>query len=204
MATVVQRHGNCSCPTWQLQFSDMATAVTQAALKQGGDLYEKRVHLFGSTESHLLDIGGTVRTVHVPVIVAVDCPFTPLSTIGFTPLTLDGEDSVISVTYPLAPPMVWEFDWEMDSYEEFVHNVVLPENEKETLKLLLKAVQERKKQAKEERMKAIDAMDPETKKAYADIRFYKFYPVKTWDTPNVKFNKSNYIGKFCRNAHFLM
>ena len=25
MATVVQRHGNCSCPTWQLQFSDMAT-----------------------------------------------------------------------------------------------------------------------------------------------------------------------------------
>lgn len=182
----------------------------EAALKQGGKLYEKRLHLFGSTEPQLLHdrFDGTLRMVHVPVIVVVDCPFTPLSTIGFTPLTLDGEDSYVRVTYPLEPPMVWEFDWEMDDCEELAHNVDLQENKKEKLKLLLKVVQQRKRRAKEARKKAIDAMDPETKEAYENIIFYKFYPVKTWYTPDVKL-KSKYIGEigrntFYRNAHHLM
>lgn len=40
-------------------------------------------------------------------------------------------------------------------------------------------------QAKEARKKAIDDMDPKLKEAFENIRFYKFYPVKTKDTPDV-------------------
>ena len=40
-------------------------------------------------------------------------------------------------------------------------------------------------QAKEARKKAIDDMDPKLKEAFENIRFYKFYPVKTDDTPDV-------------------
>ena len=40
-------------------------------------------------------------------------------------------------------------------------------------------------QAKEARKKAIDDMDPKLKEAMQNIRFYKFYPVKTKDTPDV-------------------
>jgi hypothetical protein len=40
-------------------------------------------------------------------------------------------------------------------------------------------------QAKEARKKAIDDMDPKLKEALQNIRFYKFYPIKTPDTPDV-------------------
>lgn len=40
-------------------------------------------------------------------------------------------------------------------------------------------------QAKEARKKAIDDMDPKVKEAFENIKFYKFYPVKTPDTPDV-------------------
>jgi hypothetical protein len=40
-------------------------------------------------------------------------------------------------------------------------------------------------QAKEARKKAIDDMDPKIKEAFENIQFYKFYPVKTLDTPDV-------------------
>ena len=40
-------------------------------------------------------------------------------------------------------------------------------------------------QAKEARKKAIDDMDPKMKEAFENIKFYKFYPVKTPDTPDV-------------------
>jgi hypothetical protein len=82
----------------------------------------------------------------------------------------------------------------MDDCEEYAHNVDLPQNKKEKLKLLLTVVQEGKWRAKEARKKAIDAMDPQTKEAYKNIIFYKFYPVKTWDTPDVMW-KSKYIGE---------
>jgi len=40
-------------------------------------------------------------------------------------------------------------------------------------------------QAKEARKKAIDDMDPKTREAFENIKFHKFYPVKTPDTPDV-------------------
>jgi len=40
-------------------------------------------------------------------------------------------------------------------------------------------------QAKEARKKAIGDMDPKKKEAFENIKFYKFYPVKTPETPDV-------------------
>jgi hypothetical protein len=40
-------------------------------------------------------------------------------------------------------------------------------------------------QTKEARKKVIDDMDPKTKEAFENIKFYKFYPVKTPYTPDV-------------------
>lgn len=123
----------------------------------------------------------------------------------------DENDTVISFLYPLEPPIVDEFDWEMDDYEDFADQKVqeggLPEDEKEKFKEFLKEkVRERKrelKQAKEARRKAIDDMDPKVKEAFENIKFYKFYPVKTPDTPDVNNVKARYINRYYRNAHYL-
>ncbi|PUZ49326.1 hypothetical protein GQ55_7G317300 [Panicum hallii var. hallii] len=124
----------------------------------------------------------------------------------------DEDDTVVNIIYPLEPPIVCDFDWEMDDYEDFadekVKDEVLPEDEKEKFKEFLKEkVRERKrelKQAKEARKKAIDDMDPKTREAFENIKFYKFYPVKTPDTPDVSNVKAKYINRYYRNAHYLM
>ncbi|CAD6213094.1 unnamed protein product [Miscanthus lutarioriparius] len=123
----------------------------------------------------------------------------------------DEDDTVISFLYPLEPPIVDEFDWEMDDYEDSADQKVqegMPEGEKEKFKEFLKEkVRERKrelKQAKEARKKAIDDMDPKMKEAFENIKFYKFYPVKTPDTPDVNNVKARYINRYYRNAHYLM
>ncbi|AQK44452.1 ATP/GTP binding protein-like [Zea mays] len=123
----------------------------------------------------------------------------------------DEENTTINFLYPLEPPIVDEFDWEMDDYEDFADQKVqegsLPEGEKEKFKEFLKEkVRERKRelrQAKEARKKAIDDMDPAMKEAFENIKFYKFYPVKTPDTPDVNNVKARYINRYYRNAHYL-
>ncbi|CAL5026739.1 unnamed protein product [Urochloa decumbens] len=256
----------------------------ERALEEGGELYGKKVYLFGSTEPQLLYVNGERKIVLIPVIIAVDCPFPPSDKIGinsvqreneeilpmkamkmawvpYVPLedrlsridslktkifTLgctqrrsalkhlktervkkfdycmpyymplqpieDEDDTVINFLYPLEPPIVDDFDWEMDDYEDFadqkVQDDILPEDEKEKFKGFLKEmVRERKrelKQAKEARKKAIDDMDPKEKEAFENIKFYKFYPVKTADTPDVGSVKSKYINRYYRSAHYLM
>ncbi|XP_066383187.1 protein HEAT INTOLERANT 4-like [Miscanthus floridulus] len=124
----------------------------------------------------------------------------------------DEDDTVINFLYPLEPPIVDEFDWEMDDYEDFADQKLqegsLPEGEKEKFKEFLKEkVRDRKrelKQAKEARKKAIDDMDPKMKEAFENIKFYKFYPEKTPDTPDVNNEKARYINRYYRNAHYLM
>ncbi|PAN38804.1 hypothetical protein PAHAL_7G199300 [Panicum hallii] len=124
----------------------------------------------------------------------------------------DEDDTVINFLYPLEPPIVDDFNWEMDDYEDFADQKVkdedLPEDEKEKFKEFLKEkVRERKrelKQAKEARKKAIDDMDPKKKEAFENIKFYKFYPVKTPDTPDVDSVKSKYINRYYRNTHYLI
>jgi len=47
-------------------------------------------------------------------------------------------------------------------------------------------------------------MDPKLKEALENIRFYKFYPVKTKDTPDVSKVQAKYINRYYRNAHELL
>ncbi|GJN01450.1 hypothetical protein PR202_ga18717 [Eleusine coracana subsp. coracana] len=48
------------------------------------------------------------------------------------------DDTVVNIIYPLEPPIVCDFDWEMDDYEDFadekIKDEVLPEDEKEKFK----------------------------------------------------------------------
>ncbi|RLM52833.1 hypothetical protein C2845_PMPSC032374 [Panicum miliaceum] len=89
--------------------------------------------------------------------------------------------------------IVFDFDWEYYDYEVFAEKIIkdegLPEDEKEKIKEFLKEkVKQRKielKQAEEARKKAFEDMDPKTREAFESIKFYKFYPVKTEDTPDV-------------------
>ncbi|XP_052144334.1 protein HEAT INTOLERANT 4-like [Oryza glaberrima] len=256
----------------------------EKALEEGGELYEKTVYLFGSTEPQLLGVNGESKIVLIPIVVAVDCPFPPSDKIGINSVQRENEeilpmkamkmawvpyfpledrlsridslktkiftlgctqrrsalrhlktervklfdycmpyymplnppenedDTVINILYPFEPPIFCEFNWEMDDYEDFADEKVkeegLPEDEREKMKEFLKEkVRERKrelKQAKEARKKAIDDMDPKIKEAFENIQFYKFYPVKTLDTPDVSNVKARYINRYYRNAHHLM
>uniref|UniRef100_A0A0D9VGF9 Uncharacterized protein n=1 Tax=Leersia perrieri TaxID=77586 RepID=A0A0D9VGF9_9ORYZ len=198
----------------------------QKALEEGGELYEKTVYLFGSTEPQLLDVNGESKIVLIPVVVAIDCPFPPSDKIGinsvqreneeilpmkamkmawvpYVPLedrlsridslktkvyTLgctqrrsalrhlktervklfdycmpyymplnppeDEDDTVVNILYPLESPIVCEFNWEMDDYEDFADEKVneekLREDEKEKFKEFLKEkVKERKRELKQ-------------------------------------------------------
>uniref|UniRef100_J3LD99 Uncharacterized protein n=1 Tax=Oryza brachyantha TaxID=4533 RepID=J3LD99_ORYBR len=124
----------------------------------------------------------------------------------------DEDDKVVDILYPLEQPIVCEFNWEVDDYEDFADEKVkeedLPENEKEKfMEFLKEKVRKRKrelKQAKDARKKAIDDMDAKAKEAFENIQFYKFYPAKTQDTPDVSNVKAKYIHRYYRNAHHLM
>lgn len=124
----------------------------------------------------------------------------------------DEEDTVVNIMYPLEPPIVCDFDWELDDIEEFTDELIkeetLAEDQKDAFKGYVKEqVRERKKaqrQAKEARKKAIEDMDPETKAAFENMRFYKFYPVQTPDTPDISKVKVAYINRYYGKAHVLM
>lgn len=121
----------------------------------------------------------------------------------------EDDDTVVHIMYPVDTMMGCDFDWDMDDLEEFadekVNDGVLPEDEREKFKEFVKEkVRERKrelKQAKEARRKAIDAIDPTTREAFENIKFYKFYPVKTPDTPSIK--KSTFINRYYLHAHYV-
>ncbi|ONK65225.1 uncharacterized protein A4U43_C07F34960 [Asparagus officinalis] len=124
----------------------------------------------------------------------------------------DEDDTVVNIMYPLEPPIVCDFDWELDDLEEFADELVqeetLSEDQKDAFKEYVKEqVRERKRaqrQAKEARRKAIEDMDPATKAAFENMQFYKFYPVQTPDTPDISKVKVPYINRYYGKAHVLM
>ncbi|XBJ17343.1 hypothetical protein VPH35_008768 [Triticum aestivum] len=59
-------------------------------------------------------------------------------------------------------------------------------------------------QAEEARKKAIEDMDPKQREAFENMKLYKFYPVKTPDTPDVNNMKSRHINRYYGRAHYLM
>ncbi|CAD5171962.1 unnamed protein product, partial [Musa acuminata subsp. malaccensis] len=123
----------------------------------------------------------------------------------------DEDDTVVNIMFPLEPPIVCDFDWEMDDLEEFTDSLIseetLPEDKKDEFKEYVKEqVRERRKvqrQAKEARKKAIEDMDPKTRAAFENMKFYKFYPVQTPDTPDISKVKVSYINRYYGKAHFV-
>ncbi|KMZ57439.1 unknownprotein [Zostera marina] len=124
----------------------------------------------------------------------------------------DDDDTVISIMYPMEPPIVRDFDMELDEIEEFTDELIkdelLPEDQKEAFKTFVKErARERKKaqrEAKAARKKAREDMDEKTKAAFENIRFYKFYPVPTSDTPDLSAVKSPFINRYYGKAHFVL
>ncbi|KAL0919191.1 hypothetical protein M5K25_011270 [Dendrobium thyrsiflorum] len=124
----------------------------------------------------------------------------------------DEQDTVVHIMYPLDPPVVCEFDWELDDLEEFTDNLVkeevLWEDQKDKFKEHVKAqVKERKqaqRQAREARKKAIEDMDPKIRSALENLRLYKFYPVQTPDTPDISQVKVAYINRYYGKAHAVL
>ncbi|KAH9294740.1 hypothetical protein KI387_038328, partial [Taxus chinensis] len=104
------------------------------------------------------------------------------------------QDTVVQIMYPMEPPVVCEYDWDLDgNIEEFTDSLVQeevlpPEQKEEFMKFVKENVVESKKkqrQAKEARKKAVEEMSPESKAAFENMRFYKFYPVQTPGTPDI-------------------
>ncbi|KAK1628325.1 hypothetical protein QYE76_002640 [Lolium multiflorum] len=131
----------------------------------------------------------------------------------YTPyMPLNPHGTVVRVIYPLEPPIVCDFDLEWDDYKVLAHKLVkdegLPEDEREKIEEFLKEKVKQGKieleQAEEARKKAIEDMDPKQREAYENMKLYKFYPVKTPDTPDVNNKKSRYINRYYGGAHYLM
>ncbi|XP_043710448.1 protein HEAT INTOLERANT 4-like [Telopea speciosissima] len=104
------------------------------------------------------------------------------------------QSRVVQILYPAEPePVFCEFDLELDELEEFTGDLIakelLSEDQKFTFKEFVKEkireAKKTKREAKEARKKALEEMDEENRAAFENMRFYKFYPVQTPDTPDV-------------------
>ncbi|CAM6088879.1 unnamed protein product [Calypogeia fissa] len=122
-------------------------------------------------------------------------------------------DTIVSIMYTFdddesRPPVVSEFDWEFDEVEEYTDNLINEEQisaeEKDKFMAYVKqTVQAEKKKlrdAREMRRKAIEEMSPETKEALENMKFYKFYPKKSADAPDISESKSPFINRYYGKA----
>eukprot|EP00475_Leptophrys_vorax_P034210 TRINITY_DN5494_c0_g1_i1.p1 TRINITY_DN5494_c0_g1~~TRINITY_DN5494_c0_g1_i1.p1 ORF type:complete len:294 (-),score=50.71 TRINITY_DN5494_c0_g1_i1:211-1092(-) len=123
-------------------------------------------------------------------------------------------DTVVSIMFPFEgdnppPPLIADFDWEFDEYEEFADNLVkeesLPAADKdkfiEFVKKEVKAAKLKAKQEREAQKKAIEDLGAEKREALKGIRFLKFYPKPSDDTPGIQEVKSSYINRYYGKAH---
>ncbi|KNA17349.1 hypothetical protein SOVF_080720 [Spinacia oleracea] len=120
------------------------------------------------------------------------------------------QSTVVPIIFEMDPkPVFCEFDWEFDEVEEFTDKLIeeeeLPSDEKENFEGFVKEkVREAKKanrEAREARKKALEEMSEETKTAFENMRFYKFYPVAAPDTPDVSGVKALFINRYYGKAH---
>ncbi|KAL6548831.1 hypothetical protein OROHE_008676 [Orobanche hederae] len=114
------------------------------------------------------------------------------------------QSTEVSIIFPMDPkPIISEFDWELDRvetcsinydvYQEYTNQLiedeVLPADQKESFKKFVKEkVRDAKKanrEAREAREKALANMSDETRAAFENMKFYKFYPLPTADSPDV-------------------
>ncbi|KAL6555563.1 Protein HEAT INTOLERANT 4 [Orobanche hederae] len=120
------------------------------------------------------------------------------------------QSTVVSILFPIDPkPVFCEFDWELDELEEFTVNLIvaedLSEDQKEPFKDFVKEkVREAKKanrEVREARKKVLAEMSDETRAAFGNMKFFKFYPVPTSDTPDVSSVKSPFINRYYGKAY---
>ncbi|KAL3524713.1 hypothetical protein ACH5RR_013085 [Cinchona calisaya] len=255
----------------------------EVAFEEGGELYGKKVYLFGCTEPQFLSFQEQQKVVMIPVVVAVASPFPPSDKIGIASVQRESEEIVpmkqmkmdwvpyiplenrdsqverlksqifilacmqrraglkhlkidrvkkfeyclpyfyqplkedefenkteVQIMFPdTEPPTVCEFDWDLDELEEFTDKLIegdqLPADKKDAFKEFVKEkVREAKRanyEAREARRKAIEEMSEDRKAAFENIKFYKFYPVSSPDSPDVSNVKSPFINRYYGKAH---
>ncbi|KAL8456892.1 hypothetical protein ACS0TY_034937 [Phlomoides rotata] len=120
------------------------------------------------------------------------------------------QSTIVQFLYPIDPkPVFGEFDWEFDELKEFTDKLIkeeeLPADQKEPFQDYLKEkIREAKKanrEAKEARKKAREELNDGAKTAFKNMKFYKFYPVSTPDSPDVSDVKSPFINRYYGKAH---
>ncbi|CAL9229787.1 unnamed protein product [Arabidopsis halleri] len=119
------------------------------------------------------------------------------------------QSTEVQIMFPSEPPVVCEFDWEFDELQEFVDKLVeeeaLPAEQtdefKEYVKEQVRAAKKANREAKDARKKAIEEMSEDTKQAFQKMKFYKFYPQPSPDTPDVSGVKSPFINRYYGKAH---
>ncbi|XP_022862494.1 protein HEAT INTOLERANT 4-like isoform X1 [Olea europaea var. sylvestris] len=120
------------------------------------------------------------------------------------------QSTVVQILFPIDPkPVFCEFDWELDELEEFTDKLIeeeeLAADQKDAFKEFVKEkVREAKKanrEAREARKKVLEEMSGETKAAFENMKFYKFYPMPSPDTPDVSNVKSAFINRYYGKAH---
>ncbi|KAK5775822.1 protein HEAT INTOLERANT 4-like [Gossypium arboreum] len=120
------------------------------------------------------------------------------------------QSTEVQIIFPAEQkPVFCEFDWELDELDEFTDQLIeadeLDKDKKDAFKEFVKEkVREAKKvnrQAREARKKALEEMSEETKAAFENMRFSKFYPIPTPDTPDVSNVKAPFINRYYGKAH---
>ncbi|AED97969.1 Serine/Threonine-kinase [Arabidopsis thaliana] len=105
----------------------------------------------------------------------------------------DSEKStVVKIMFPSEPPVECEYDWVKSVIEEFTDSlineeVLLPEQKvafEEFVKEKSDKAMAAYDTAQEALEKAKEGLSEETKKAYQEMRLYKFYPLPSPDTPH--------------------
>lgn len=66
----------------------------EKAFEEGGELYGKKVYLFGCTEPQLVFFKGEAKVICIPVVVAVVSPFPPSDKIGINSVQREAEEIV--------------------------------------------------------------------------------------------------------------
>ncbi|CAN7113955.1 unnamed protein product [Brassica rapa subsp. narinosa] len=118
------------------------------------------------------------------------------------------QSTEVQIMFPSEPPVVCEFDWEFDELEEFVDKLIeeeaLPADQKdefkEYVKVQVRAAKKANREAKDARRKAIEEMSEDTKQAFQSMKFYKFYPLPSSETPDVSGVKSPFINRYYGKA----
>ncbi|CAL1408982.1 unnamed protein product [Linum trigynum] len=120
------------------------------------------------------------------------------------------QSTEVQIVFPAEDkPVLCEFDWELDELEEFTDNLIkdeaLSEGQKDEFKEFVKSkVRESKKanrEAREARKRAREELSADARAAFENMKFYKFYPKKTDDSPDVSLVKSPFINRYYGKAH---